>query len=150
MKKRFFILGMLALVLALVGCETTSNGNGNAVSELKVVAEKWRFSNGLWLSPDGVVANAASEIGENTFTVIGDGINISYTGVFTEGGSQGDGKGQWAFLYYDNDKGKKIGIVSDGNNLQAMLGKTHIEVYYDDMDTEGMQDTYSGFARKRR
>ena len=119
------------------------------------VEAKYRFSDGLWSdSDDNWVNGAVSTLGENTFTVTGKGVTISFTDVYTEGGgsiSHIDPIGYdatWAYLY---DGSGKIGIVLtpvDGSKSEASFGKTFVgvlnSIYGMGLDTTGMQDTHNG------
>jgi hypothetical protein len=164
MKNTIKLLGIIALVavigFAMAACASsggtdspppastaptapTATDGGTTAAPTKVVEEKYRWSNGTWWSEWPPVPGAVSEKKKNTFTVNGGGVNISYTGVYTEG----DVGGNMAVLYDRN--GTKIGIVVIGSNLQAEIGKTQLENNYgkDNTMSVGMQNTYNGFAR---
>ena len=122
----------------------------------KTVDVKYQFT-GDWRNVDlEIIEGAISTLGENTFTVSGGGVNISFTGVHTvHGGSflpeQWGLENTWAYLY---SGAVKIGVVVapiDGNN-QAYIGYTFISrsmdvfIWANDIDVGGMQDTHNGAA----
>jgi hypothetical protein len=130
-----------------------------------VVEAKYRFE-GYWDVGDRVgVDGAIVVLDANTFTVTGGGVNISFTGVHTEGGGTYDpdwwyiGAGTWAYLYTSSGKIGIVAIISNGNRMVG-LGKSWLEgvrngTYYDagrpafesmGYDTTDMQDTHNGLA----
>jgi hypothetical protein len=125
----------------------------------KVVEAIYCFTNGQWYdSTSTIVPEAISALGENTFTVSGGGVNISYSGIYTEGGSifiheiYGI-EVSWAYLYSGSNK---IGIVhawkDSSASIEADLGKTYIDhlipflLEFGSIDTNGMQDLHNGFG----
>ena len=157
-KKIFFVvptgtvLLLLVLFLSLTSC---SNGSTDTADTPKVVEAKYRFSNGNWSVLGIDQPGAVSALGENTFTVSGGGIGISYTGVYTEGGGiLGDawpGPNTWAYLY---DSSGKIGFAAaynDGSYFEVNLGVDQLEYILDCIgddppDTDGMQNINNGQA----
>jgi hypothetical protein len=164
-KNKLYAIGMAAVLLAAALILTSCPDPNNAAADQKTVEAKYRFSGGNWYAFSGVstsvVDGAVSTLGENTFTITGGGVSISYAGVYTAGGGthNSNNGGTWAYLYASTGK---IGIVlyidaGDADLVQVLLGKTYIEYLKEGwvengfeivppVDTSGMKDVHNGFA----
>jgi len=116
------------------------------------VEAKYQFSGGVWMNVDWEeIVGAVPTLDENTFTVTGGGVNISFTGVYTDGGGTGTlgFSDQWAYLY---DSSGKIGFVITAiGEIEVFIGKTMSDNFtasypepFDFFDTKDMQDTVNG------
>ena len=124
--------------------------NADDCNCIKIVEEKYRFSDGGWQNEFQDVAGAVSELDETTLTVSGT-VSFSYSNVYTvEEGKDSTGSAVWAYLY---DNSGKIGIVvlrKDGS-IDVYLGQTRVngyKHYYPDLDTSDMQNDRNGRAHK--
>ena len=159
-KSSHLILGMLAILLSLSLLFTGCNGEDEPP---KVVEEKYRFAAGqaIWSTIDGEegqIPNAIPVLSENTFNVSGGGVNISFTGVYTEGGGTHNlwGGGTWAYLYASNGKMGIVFTIGNGNRA-ACIGKTWLDgsnnvngntnlSEFIEFDTSNMQEIHNDFA----
>ena len=117
-----------------------------------VEAEYW-FSGGDWYDNDtaSMIPGAVSKLDENSFSVEGGGVDIFYTGVYTEG----DGiiySNPWAYVYAGS---VKIGLVIDygSYDIELYIGKTCCNGYAswfasggEILDLIDMQDIINGEA----
>ena len=153
MKKRnVLIVGLLAATLAVI-----------AASCSKAVEEQYRFTDG-----DGIIMNIEDQssvdafftLTENTFTGSGDGVNISYKGVYTTGGGTFEWEGgtlTWVYLYAskgkigfvmtakDEESGEEVRMVAFGKSgcnatVERFVG------FGMTANTAGMQDDHNGYA----
>jgi hypothetical protein len=140
------------LLLTLLAAAAPVSGVFAQEEGARAVESIFRFSGGEWIgfSHGNPIENdgAVSKLGANAFTVYGGGVDISFTGVYTEGGEMYEGF-YWAYLY---DASGKIGIaVNEDGDPGVMLGKTVVDYTSEFLymiNTKGMQDAINGLAYK--
>ena len=155
MKNNPKLFGLIAVVmvtmLAFAACGNKNSGDPTSPPSSKTVEAKYRFSGGDWfVSGSGYITGAVSKLDANSINVQGGGINISYTGVYTEGDGTISGD-PWAYVYAGN---VKIGLVMTGSNIVLSIGKTYSNSSYmgyftsngETLDLSDMQDTVNGEA----
>ena len=155
MKNNPKLFGLIAVamvaMLAFAACGNKDSGDPTSPPGSKTVEAKYRFSGGDWFDDDtsAYITEAVSKLDKNSFSVQGGGVNISYTGVYTEDCGTIAGF-TWAYVYADN---VKIGLVLAGTIIQLEIGKTscgHLTGWFTDegqtVDLSDMQDIINGEA----
>ena len=155
---KFKTLVLAVIVGFLFGFMSCDGGDGLTTGG-RVVEYKYRGNNGVWQVDFNTIQGPVATLGENTLTVSGGGVNISYTGVYTQGGGiltpeqlgYTTDTATWAFLYSNS---QKIGIALVNNNNMRLrsifLGKSNINMFSSlmqspwGMDINDMQDTHNG------
>jgi hypothetical protein len=121
-------------IIAIKGADVNITAHTNTVKTSvakAAVAELFRFDGGNWDKYESgtqfsvtmlPIQGAVSALGENTFTITGGGVNVSFTNVYTAGGSGAGG------FYVSN--GVELG-KSSSVDLYDGFGRIGIVIYAD-------------------
>ena len=142
-----FVVMVLLLLIAFTACD-------NGTDTPRTVEINYRITGKQWYDDNNSAINGAfSTLGENTFTV--SGINISYTGVYTEGGGTfyiSNYEYSWAYLYSGSDKIGFVISAVDEDYREVQLGKTlatrgnMVTMTNGIFSVDGMQDIHNGYS----
>jgi len=121
----------------------------------KIIAEKYRFEDGIWRDETNTI-NGSVTVGITSIITTPDiGTEINLSNIYTFGNGTGNYDGNpftWVYIYYSNEK---IGFAAyyPEDNVRIVLGKTFIDTFYnvsvsfDSMDTSDMNYAFNGEGR---